>query len=161
MTNEQQAQSLYETFTTVTQNGITPYKWEELPDFARDGWLAVLAKAKEMDDHAQVVTDSGEGMPLRAVLENDRLCVSIGVKTLAFAFENSEENNPYYEDFCDTKRQFSICDPLQFAKDVCNELNREYKDGSTPLTQLLDSMMGSVAEQGSEGVTDPDEEDDD
>lgn len=101
--------------------------------------------------------DGRDGLPLRVEVVSGQLCVGIGVKTLAFAFENSEENNPYDEDFCDTKRQFSISDPLQFAKDVCHEMNREGEDGSTPLTRFLDSMMDEAVEQGSLGIHDPDE----
>lgn len=98
-----------------------------------------------------------DGLPLRATVENDQVSIVIGVRTLAFAFENSEENNPYDEDFCDTKRQLSISDPSQFAKDVCHELNREEEDGSTPLTRFLDSMMGEAVNQGSLGIFDLDE----
>src|ERR1700685_1267048 len=102
-------------------------------------------------------SDGREGMPLRAIVESDQLSIAIGVRTLAFAFENSEENNPYDEDLCDTKRQLSISDPLEFAKDVCHELNREGEDGSTPFTRFLDSMMGEAVNQGSLGILDPDE----
>jgi hypothetical protein len=104
-----------------------------------------------------LVCDGRGGMPLRAIVEGDRLVISIGLNTLAFAFENSEENNPYDEDFCDTKRQFSIGDPLEFAKDTCRAMNDEGEDGSTPLTRFLDSMMEEAVEQGSLGILDPEE----
>ena len=119
---------------------------------------SIVCAALEPNDTADsAVPDGREGMPLRAIVENDQLSIAIGVLTLAFAFENSEENNPYDEDFCDTKRQLSISDPSRFAKDVCHELNREGEDGSTPFTRFLDSMMGEAVNQGSLGIHDPDE----
>ena len=87
-------------------------------------------------------------------MEGGHLNLSIGIRTLAFAFENSEANNPFDEDFCDTKRQFSISDPLQFAEDVKHEMSREGEDGSTPLTRFLDLMMDEAVSQGSLGIHD-------
>lgn len=117
----------------------------------------ILANLDRINLFADASDAGKDGMPLRAEVKADHLCVAIGIRTLSFAFENSEENNPYDEDFCDTKRQFSISNPLQFAKDVCHEMNDEGEDGSTPLTRFLDSMMGRAVEQGSLGIHDPDD----
>jgi hypothetical protein len=99
-----------------------------------------------------------EGMPLRAEVDGERLVVSIGVDTLAFAFEHGEENNPYNEVTGDFERRYQISWAAQFAKDVCAEMNREGEDGSTPLTRFLDGVMDEAVNQGSLGIHDPDGE---
>jgi hypothetical protein len=103
------------------------------------------------------VPDGREGLPLRATIENDQLSIVIGVRTLAWAFEHGENNNPYNESTHDFEQRYRISDPLQFAKDVCHEMNDEGEDGSTPLTRFLDSMMDRAIEQGSLGIHDPDD----
>lgn len=103
------------------------------------------------------LTDGREGMPLRAVVESDHLVIRISIPTLAVAFEHGESNNPYDESSGEFKRQFQIADQIQFAKDVCRELNREGEDGSTPLTRFLDSMMGKAIDNGSLGILDPED----
>lgn len=105
-----------------------------------------------------MASDGREGMPLRAVVKNGRLYVSIGIATLAFAFENSEDNNPYDEPSGDYIQKIQVSDRRQFAEDVCLAMNDEAEDGSTPLTRFLDSMMNTAVEQGSLGILDPDED---
>ena len=136
--------------------GDTLPAFDVLRPAIKDAWAASAIALSLDADMAVRRGDGREGMPLRAAVENNQLSFAVGVRTLAFAFENSEENNPYDEEFCDTKRQFSISEPWRFAKDVCHELNREGEDGSTPLTRFLDSMMGEAVNQGSLGIHDPD-----
>lgn len=100
-------------------------------------------------------SDGREGMPLRAEVKRGALVLQIGVRTLRFAFENSPGNNPFNVDLNDYERIYQIADPLQFAKDVCHEMNDEDEDGSTPLTRFLDEMMRAAVDQGSLGIADP------
>lgn len=108
-------------------------------------------------DSSGAYDDSREGMPLRAVVQDGKLIISIGIRTLAWAFEHSEGNNPYDDSLGDFKREYRIADPVQFAKDVCHEINDEGEDGSTPLTRFLDSMMDNAIENGSLGILDPED----
>ena len=109
-------------------------------------------------DCSAVSGDGREGMPLRAVVQDGNLVVSIGIRTLAWAFEHGEGNNPYDESLGDFKREYQIADPIQFAEDVCHELNDEGEDGSTPLTRFLDSIMDKAVENGSLGILDPEDD---
>lgn len=136
----------------------------KVPSTARFGWVG--------DDPATPQTVSkqytsgkpqhfGEGrneMPLRALVQDGNLVISIGIRTLAFAFETSEGNNPYDPSSGDFKRELQIADPLQFAEDVCHEINGEGEDGSTPLTRFLDSMMDEAVNNGSLGILYPDDD---
>ena len=114
---------------------------------------------KANSDSSVASGDGREGMPLRALVQDGNLVISIGIRTLAFAFENGEGNNPYDEASGEFKREFQIANPLQFAEDVCHEINDEGEDGSTPLTQFLDSMMDRAIENGSFGILDPEDDD--
>jgi hypothetical protein len=104
--------------------------------------------------------DGRDGMPLRAEVKDGCLYIAIGEKTLAFAFENSDFNNPFDDALGDFEKTCHVSDPAQFAEDVCLELNREDEDGSTPLTRFLDSMMQEAFYQGSLGIHDPEEDED-
>lgn len=80
--------------------------------------------------------------PLKAQVEGDRLVISIGVETLAWA--------------CDPKNggklERATIDPNQvheFAKDVAHEMCREDEIGNTPIAELLDSMAEKAADNGS------------
>ena len=112
----------------------------------------ILANLSRIDLFADKPYENKKELPLRVQVKDDHLCIAIGIDTLAFAFENSDWNNPYDEDFVDSKRTFSVCNKAQFAEDVCRELNREGEDGSTPFTRLLDDMLSEAADQGSLGI---------
>lgn len=45
-----------------------------------------------------------------------------------------------------------VSDPLAFAREVVNELNREAEDGSTRVHRMFDRAMMYAVEQGCEGV---------
>lgn len=98
------------------------------------------------------MSDGREGMPLRAIAKGGALRISIGASTLAFAFDNSEDNNPYNDETDTFDRTYIVKRPFVFARDVCYAMNDEAEDGSTPLTRFLDKMMQSAVEQGSDGV---------
>jgi hypothetical protein len=79
------------------------------------------------------------GAPLAVAVEGDQLVIRIGVDTLAFCFEISDENNPYVESVGDFRKQWVVTDKYKFAKGVGIGLCDESGDGSTPLNRILDS----------------------
>ena len=79
------------------------------------------------------------GLPLTVGVEGDQLVIRIGVDTLAFCFERSDENQPYDESISDFKREWKVIDPHEFAKGVGFGLGVEKEDGSTPLSRVLDA----------------------
>ena len=110
-------------------------------------------KIKKLTENNTAI-DGREGMPLRIVVEEGQLVISISCKTLAFAFEEGEDNNVYDEKLKDNRKISKVIDVGVFAEDVCNELNREGEDGSTAFTRFLDKIMNEAANQGSLGVDD-------
>jgi hypothetical protein len=78
------------------------------------------------------------GRPLTIGVEGDELVIRIGVDTLAYAFETSEENQPFDEKEDDFRRSWKVVDKHKFAKGVAVGLTDEEEDGSTPLTKILD-----------------------
>ena len=48
-----------------------------------------------------------------------------------------------------------VTDVDRFAKDVCNALNHEREDGTTPVHELFDSAFEKAVEDGSIGVEFP------
>jgi len=117
----------------------------------------ILANLDRINLFADASDAGKDGMPPKAEVKANHLCLGIGISTLAWAFEHGENNNPYNESTHDFKQRYRISDLLQFANDVCHEMNDEGEDGSTPLTRFLDSMMDRAVEQGSLGIHDPDD----
>jgi hypothetical protein len=95
---------------------------------------------------------SNVDQPLSIKIEDDQLVIRIGIGTLAFSFENSNQNMPYNEELKDYPKTYTICDPLEFAKDVIGMLRDEREDGSTILTDLLDKACMQAVNDGSIGV---------
>jgi hypothetical protein len=75
---------------------------------------------------------------LTVKVEGDELVIRIGVDTLAFAFETSEENEYYDAQTKTVRKSWKIVDKHRFAKCVINAICEEKRDGSTPLTLFLD-----------------------
>lgn len=100
-----------------------------------------------------------KNQPLQGKVEKGLLIVSIGIDTLAFAFEHQDSNNPYVKiesddglaDY-DFVQQCKVIDNEEFAKDVLNELFREEEDGSNPINILLDKVCDEAVNQGSTGI---------
>lgn len=84
------------------------------------------------------INDGGSAFPLTIGVENDELVIRIGVGTLAYCFEISDDNNPYDEEINDFRRAYRVTDKHKFATGVANALTIEEEDGSTPLTKILD-----------------------
>lgn len=86
------------------------------------------------------------GLPLTIGVEGDQLVIRIGVDTLAFCFEISEDNQPFDEKANDFRRSWRVTDKYQFAKGVANGLRVEEEDGSTSLMRTLDAACIDAVE---------------
>jgi hypothetical protein len=86
--------------------------------------------------------------PLEVKVERYRLVISIGLDTLAFAAEHSDDWNPYDETINNFSQRWKVNNKREFGKEVAQQLQRESEDGSTPLSRLLDKMNMAVVEDG-------------
>lgn len=91
------------------------------------------------------------GLPLTIGLEGDQLVIRIGVDTLAFCFEISEDNQPFDDKANDFRRSWKITNKYRFAQGVATGLRQEEEDGSTPITRILDDAY-TFAVEDSAGV---------
>lgn len=97
-----------------------------------------------MTQHQQVVEPKNQ--PLRAEIEGGRLVMSIGIDTLAFAFEHDPKREQVRGHDC------KVIDSAQFAADVLRALEREEEDGSTLLNKMIDAACEDALDDGSIGV---------
>jgi len=86
------------------------------------------------------------GLPLTVGVEGDQLVIRIGVDTLAFCFEISEDNQPFDDEANDFRRSWKVTDKHKFAIGVAGGLRIEKEDGSTPLTDVLDAACIAAVE---------------
>jgi hypothetical protein len=94
-------------------------------------------------------------IPLTVKVTKEALTIEIGNEINAFAFEESDWNNPWVVEKQDFIRTFKITDPLGFAVDMRRAMLDEREDGSTPLSDFLDKMAIAAVEDGSESVEYP------
>ena len=87
-------------------------------------------------------------------ISKGKLVVEIGIGTLAFAFENSDYNNPWDTTENKNIKQDSVANKKMFAEDVVRELLEEAEDGSSMLTKLFDDACQKAVENGSIGIKD-------
>lgn len=98
------------------------------------------------------MSNAKEETPLSCKIDDGELVIRIGINVLTFA---SNHRDPFLVDDEITgfpRQAWIVTDVLEFAKDVCRELNREEEDGSSPLTNLLDLAFTNALDQGSLGV---------
>jgi hypothetical protein len=92
------------------------------------------------------------GKPLGVRVENGRLVIEIGIDVLAYAAAFSDWANPFDERCDDYIRSFAIANPEQFAKDVQHMMLQEREDGSTPLSDFIDTASEEAVNDGSLGL---------
>ena len=97
--------------------------------------------------------------PLSVEVEGNRLVISIGIATLAFAVEHAVGpplTNYDYDtnDYVRTK----VTDARVFANEVCGALLAEEEDGSTLLDRMLDQAAANAIGDGCDGVYHEDDE---
>lgn len=79
-------------------------------------------------------------------VEGNELVIRVDLDWLKYAFEVSEENQPYDEKAADFRREWKVTDKARFGHGVALALQAEEEDGSTPLTALLDAAFGIAVE---------------
>jgi hypothetical protein len=89
---------------------------------------------------------------LRARVVGGEVVISIGVDTLAHAFNESEYAKPFDDEKGDWISKLEVADPLEFARGVVEELLKEDEEGTTAVHLLLDKACESAADNGSLGV---------
>lgn len=87
--------------------------------------------------------------PLSVSVQDGELVIRIGVDALAMAFAYSDWANQYDEGDDAYIRNVAITDTIRFAKDVALAMQHEEENGSSPLTDLLDSATQAAVEDGS------------
>lgn len=76
--------------------------------------------------------------------KDEEIRISIGLKALAFAIENSPDWNSEFK--IDTKYKYKY-----FANSIVDALNDEEEDGTTLIHRMLDEAALHALEQGYEG----------
>ncbi len=80
---------------------------------------------------------------LTSEIEDGQLKITIGFNTLAFATENND-----YLSHDDFQPRYRVTNPLGFAEDVLNELEREDEVGNSLITKMIDKGCVEAIEQG-------------
>lgn len=91
-------------------------------------------------------SETPAGLPLKIGVEGDQLVIRIGVDTLAFCFEISDDNQPFDDEANDFRRSWKVIDRHKFAEGVARGLQIQEEDGSTPLTRILDNACMRAVE---------------
>jgi hypothetical protein len=94
-------------------------------------------------------TYKGRQAPLKISIKNGAFTVSIGVETLAWAWEHSEDCQDFDDDKNKYMQKYQVTDPDGFANDVKREFEREEEDGNTELYKFFDRMCMNAMEDGS------------
>lgn len=80
--------------------------------------------------------------PLKVELKDAKLIISIGIETLAYAFEHSDY----------AAEELKVKNPKMFAKEVISSLQDEEEDGTTAVHIMLDAACQNACENGAMGV---------
>lgn len=93
--------------------------------------------------------------PLRVVVKGGALTISIGVETLAWAFEQSQDCQPHDDETGKFMQRLLVTNPVGFAADVKREIQREEEDGNTELYKFLDLVCMNAVDDGSVYIEEP------
>lgn len=87
-----------------------------------------------------------------AVVEDGNIVIRLPIKNLPVAVEGSIALGTL-------DGPFKVTDAEKFAKDVVTALNDEDEGGTTRVHQMFDSAFNYIAENGSDGIADDDDDD--
>lgn len=105
-----------------------------------------------VDEMVAAPRNPPEDQPLKCEVLGGRLMISVGVRTLAHAFNESPFAKPYDEDRNEWVTRFKVSRILKFAEEVREALGHEEEDGTTPVHVLLDKACERAVEDGALGV---------
>lgn len=126
--------------------------WDTIPGNEHYGAMLmtiVEAARSALSASPEPVIHNHYAKPLNVSVRNGRLLIEIGVDVLAHAVSYSDWANPFDEKANDYIRDFAIIDAEEFARDVANAMNDEREDGSTPLSDFIDSASKAAVDDGS------------
>ena len=92
-----------------------------------------------------------EDLPLRVSVQDGVLAITIGINTIAWAAEHSDEWNPFDDEKNDYVQRWKVVNPTEFSKDVKGAMLDEREDGSNLLSDLFDKAQMDALEDGSLG----------
>lgn len=95
---------------------------------------------------------------LSVTVKNGAITISIGVDVLAWAFERSEDCQPFNDGDSESMefiQRYLVTDTVGFAADVKREMERDDDVGNTELYKFLDRMCMAAVEDGSEHIDEP------
>jgi hypothetical protein len=100
-----------------------------------------------------------KSLPLSVRVTRGVFTVSIGVETLAWAFERCQDCQPLNDSAGENEAEFEqkylITDPDGFARDVKRSFLKEKEDGNTPLYEFFDRMCLDAVDDGSQFIIEP------
>lgn len=82
----------------------------------------------------------GKNQPLRVQIVRGRICISVGIETLA-----------YCQNQCLNMGEFCVTESKVFAEEMVQALKKEEEDGTTLVHELFDAAGKNVFEQGGLG----------
>jgi hypothetical protein len=124
----------------------------DLPGQFKITLLENEAQAKQYSASKLQPTSNADA-PLQVALQHACLVISMGIERLAYCFEEAEGNQVHDDATGDFHKDFTVSDPVQFAKDVIRAMNDESETGATPLNMFIEKMANAAAEDGSLGIT--------
>lgn len=89
--------------------------------------------------------------PLKVKVEGQELVVRIGIDTLAFAAEHCPKFYDYDVHQGEDGPYVKVDDKKELAGDIVRALTHEEEDGSSPLSEMLDSAIEWAFNDGSIG----------
>lgn len=97
--------------------------------------------------------------PLKLEVKDGVLSIEIGADVLAKAAQwKLNEEHFLITGGKEVESPYRVVDNVEFAKALIRQLNEERdRDGSTPLTRLIDDMTIAVFESGDESISFPDD----
>lgn len=101
---------------------------------------------------ASHIFQRGEDTPLGLGIEDGQIVIRLGVRTNVWAFEHSNDNNPFDDAKRDFVQKYRVIDPEEFAQDIICAMQEEAEDGSSPLSDFFDRMDEAAVNDGSIGV---------
>jgi hypothetical protein len=103
-------------------------------------------KQIEMKTNYDLGSKTPAGQPLKISIEGDNLVIRIGVDTLAYCYEISDDNQRHDDQSGEFHQMYKVSDKYKFAQGVANALHDEEDNGSTPVIRILEEACVKAVE---------------